>query len=137
MIRGSDSTMAKSSMRPPMTAGPMERNLRFCNAASCEGWAQAVPQATESASTLQRNQVSVSLCRLMGANPRLDQHCTPVLYEKTGWELPFVRRLARPDFQIRNFRALGIYREHPRFLAEGSWHRVKFDFPRYCCARGR
>src|ERR1051326_7454438 len=35
-MRGSDSTTAKSSTRPPMVAGPMFRNFRFFNAASCE-----------------------------------------------------------------------------------------------------
>src|SRR6266446_3458165 len=100
MIRGSDSTMAKSSIRPPMTAGPMERNLRFRNAASCEGWAHAFPQKTESASTLERTQVSVSLCRFMRAKPWLDQYCTPVFVREARLELPFARGLARPDFQI-------------------------------------
>src|ERR1017187_6828224 len=42
MMRGSDSTTAKSSVRPPMVAGPILRNFRFLWTSSYFGWAKAV-----------------------------------------------------------------------------------------------
>src|SRR5260370_32792742 len=43
MMRGSDSTTARSSTRPPMVAGPMLRNFRFFRTASCAVCAMALP----------------------------------------------------------------------------------------------
>src|SRR5260370_34468812 len=43
MMRGSDSTTARSSTRPPMVAGPTLRNFRFFRTASCVVWAMALP----------------------------------------------------------------------------------------------
>src|SRR5579864_9555221 len=50
MMRGSDSTTAKSSTRPPMIAGPISRNFRFFKAASCVDCA-IIPRAKSSSST--------------------------------------------------------------------------------------
>src|SRR5258708_3836049 len=43
MMRGSDSTTARSSTLPPMVAGPMLRNFRFFRMASCAVCAMALP----------------------------------------------------------------------------------------------
>src|SRR5450759_4209711 len=43
MMRGSDSTTARSSIRPPMVAGPMLRNFMFLRTASFVGCARAMP----------------------------------------------------------------------------------------------
>src|ERR1035441_5472946 len=49
-MRGSDSTTAISSVRPPMTAGPMLRNRRFFSAVSYDDCASALAANPESAS---------------------------------------------------------------------------------------
>src|SRR5271157_1682366 len=48
-MRGSDSTTAMSSRRPPMTAGPIERKRRFLSAVSYDDCAKAPAANPESA----------------------------------------------------------------------------------------
>src|SRR5579871_4136818 len=52
MTRGSDSTTAKSSTRPPMMAGPISRNFRFFSAASCAVSAHRPPAMRRNNATL-------------------------------------------------------------------------------------
>src|ERR1035438_7139188 len=56
MMRGSASTTAMSSRRPPMTAGPIERKRRFLSAVSygdCAKAPAATPESTTAAAKME------------------------------------------------------------------------------------
>src|SRR5215472_8333881 len=63
MTRGSDSTTAKSSTRPPMMAGPIARNFRFFSAASCAVSANRPPARRRSNATVDLGEFIQDLLR--------------------------------------------------------------------------
>src|ERR1017187_5325940 len=65
MMRGSDSTTAMSSRRPPMTAGPMLRKRRFLSAASYDDCAKALAANPESASAALKMEMRDSFLECM------------------------------------------------------------------------
>src|ERR1035438_3584242 len=75
MMRGSDSTTAMSSRRPPMTAGPIERNRRFLSAVSYGDCANAPAANPESAIAAVKMQIGDSF--LEGMTVSLNRsYCT-------------------------------------------------------------
>src|ERR1035441_2727965 len=99
MMRGSDSTTAMSSVRPPMTAGPMLRRSRFFSAVSYDDCAKAVVANPESASAVAKMEIGDSF--LEGMRVSLNRsYCTSGGRRSSGWwrwEEGIVRRRAGRD----------------------------------------
>src|ERR1035438_3485848 len=74
-MRGSDSTTAMSSRRPPMTAGPIERKRRFLSAVSYGDWAKAPAARPESASATAKMEMGESLLEGMRVSLNVS-YCT-------------------------------------------------------------
>src|ERR1017187_5803193 len=84
MMRGSDSTTAMSSVRPPMTAGPMLRKRRFFSAVSYDDCAKAVAAKAESARVAAKIEMRDSF--LEGMRVSLNRsHCTSGGGRRAGW----------------------------------------------------
>src|ERR1017187_1213880 len=94
MMRGSDSTTAMSSSRPPMTAGPMLRKRRFFSAGSYDDCANALAAKPESASAAAKMVMRDSF--LEGMRVSLNRsHCTSGGGRSWGgwrWDEGIVRR---------------------------------------------
>src|ERR1017187_1955879 len=99
MMRGSDSTTAMSSVRPPMTAGPMLRKRRFFSAVSYDDCAKAVVAKAESARAAVKMEIGDSF--LEGMRVSLNRsYCTSGGGRSWGgwrWEEGIVRRWAGGD----------------------------------------
>src|ERR1022692_2354084 len=99
MMRGSDSTTAMSSRRPPMTAGPMLRKRRFLSALSYGDCAKAPVANPENASTAAKMEIGDSFLECMTVFLNRS-YCTSGEGRSSGWwrwEEGIVRRRAGRD----------------------------------------
>src|SRR5262249_54486410 len=127
MIRGSDSTIARSSMRPPMVAGPMLRNLRFLSALSYDGCAHAIPRGSSDRNRVRMFMAHVNISKLNSARIGPTAYC--------GFNIGALRveLLGRPDLGDGHSRwAMGF----GCTLPQSAFGAGRFERPTPCAQGG-